>query len=45
MAQIKLKGILSFPHVFQPRVVSPGDDPKYGCSLLLAKNDPQIAQI
>lgn len=45
MSQIQLKGILSFPHVFQPRAVNPGDDPKYSASLLIAKNDPQLAQV
>lgn len=43
--QIKLKGILSYPHLFTPRVVSQGDDPKYSTSVLIRKDDPQLAQI
>lgn len=45
MSQIKLKVILSFPHVFQPRAFQQGQDPKYSCAGLIAKNDPQIAQV
>ena len=45
MAQFKVKGILSFPHLFQPRAVKQGDEPKYSCSVLIAKTDPQLAQV
>lgn len=41
----KIKGILSFPHLFQARAVNPGDDPKYSLSVLIPKGDPQIALI
>jgi hypothetical protein len=47
MSQIQIKGILSFPHVFQPRAIPGSQDstPKYSCSVLIAKNDPQLAQV
>ena len=45
MSQFKVKGILSFPHLFQPRAVKQGDDPKYSCSVLILKTDPQLAQV
>jgi len=45
MAAFKVKGILSFPHLFQPRAVQQGDDPKYGVTVLIADNDPQLATI
>lgn len=45
MAQFKVKGILSFPHLFQPRAVKQGDEPKYSCSVLILKTDPQLAQV
>lgn len=45
MAQFKVKGILSYPHLFQPRAVQPGDDPKYGVVVLIPDSDPQLAQI
>ena len=43
--QFKVKGILSYPHLFTPRSVNPGDDPKFSASILLRKDDPQVAQI
>lgn len=45
MAQFKVKGILSYPHLFTPRAVQQGDDPKFSASILIAKNDPQVAVI
>lgn len=45
MSQFKVKGILSYPHLFQPRSVNPGDDPKYGVVVLIPDTDPQLAQI
>ena len=41
----KVKGILSYPHLNQARSVNPGDAPKFGCSVLILKTDPQVAQI
>lgn len=43
--QITIKGILSFPHLFTPRAIEQGQEPKYSCSVLIPKNDPQVAQI
>ncbi|SPL81340.1 Phage protein [Yersinia phage fEV-1] len=43
--QFKVKGILSYPHLFTPRSVNPGDDPKFSASILLRKGDPQIQQV
>jgi len=43
--QLKIKGIMSYPHLFTPRSVQPGDDPKYSVTILLRKDDPQVAQI
>lgn len=45
MASFKIKGILSYPHIFQPRAVQQGDDPKYGVVVLVADNDPQLANV
>ena len=45
MSAFKVKGILSFPNLFQPRAVQQGDDPKYGVTVLIADNDPQLATI
>lgn len=45
MSQIRIKGILSYPHLFTPRAVQQGDTPKYSVSVLIPKNDPQIAVI
>ena len=42
---LKIKGILSYPHLFQARSVNPGDDPKFSVSILIPKNDPQLASI
>lgn len=42
---LKVYGILSYPHLFTPRSVNPGDDPKFSVSILIPKNDPQIATI
>lgn len=43
--QLKVKGIMSYPHLFTPRAVQPGDDPKYGLTVLIRKDDPQLAQV
>ena len=43
--QLKIKGIMSYPHLFTPRAVQPGDDPKYGLTVLIRKDDPQLAQV
>ena len=43
--QFKVKGILSYPHLFTPRSVNPGDDPKFSASILIRKDDPQVQQI
>lgn len=43
--QIKVKGILSYPHLFQPRAVQQGDEPKYSVNVLIPAGDPQVAQI
>jgi len=43
--QFKVKGILSYPHLFTPRSVNPGDDPKFSASILLRKDDPQVQRI
>ena len=45
MASITLYGILSYPHLVQPRAVNPGDDPKFGAVILIPKGDPQISQL
>lgn len=45
MAQFKVKGIISYPHLFNARAIQPGDEPKYSVSVLLKKGDPQIATI
>ncbi len=45
MAIFKVKGILSYPHIFQPRAVQQGDDPKFGVVVLIPDTDPQLAQI
>ena len=41
--QFKVKGILSYPHLFVARSVNPGDDPKFSASILILKTDPQVA--
>lgn len=43
--QLQIKGIMSYPHLFEPRAVTQGDDPKYSVNCLLRKDDPQVAQI
>lgn len=43
--QIKVKGILSYPHLFTARAVNPGDDPKFSASILVRKDDPQVATV
>lgn len=43
MASITVYGILSYPHLTQPRAVNPGDDPKYSAAILIPKGDAQIA--
>lgn len=45
MASIKVKGILSYPHLFTARSVQPGDDPKFSTSVLVRKDDPQMTAI
>ena len=45
MAQIKIKGILSYPHLFTPRAVEAGGELKYSTSVLIRKDDPQLAQL
>ncbi len=45
MAQVKVKAILSFPHLFQPRAIQQGDDPKYSCSGLIRKDDPALGAV
>jgi len=36
---------ISYPHLVTPRAIQAGDKPKYGCALLVPKNNPAIAQI
>ena len=43
--QFKVKGILSYPHLFTARSVQQGDEPKFSASILVLKNDPQIPAI
>lgn len=43
--QFKVKGIISYPNLHQPRSVNPGDEPKFSTAILIHKNDPQIAEI
>ena len=45
MAQFKVKGILSYPHLNSPRAIEAGKDPKYSASVLILKTDPQVATI
>lgn len=33
---------VSYPHLFQPRVVQAGDEPKYGCAFIIPKNHPAL---
>lgn len=39
------KGIISFPTVFTPKVAQGATDPKFGLTLLIPPNDPQVAVI
>jgi len=44
--KLQLKNVrLSFPDLFEPRAFKAGDEPKYKATLLIAKDDPQIAVI
>ena len=43
--QFKVKGIISYPHLFTPRAIEAGKDPKYSTTVLILKTDPQVAQI
>lgn len=43
--QVKIKGILSYPHLFTPRAVEAGADPKYSVNVLLHESDPQLATV
>ncbi len=36
---------LSFPSLFEASAVNEGDKPRYGCSILIAKDDPAVAKI
>ena len=40
-----IKGIISFPTLFTPKVAKGATDPKYSCTVLLPPNDPQIAAL
>lgn len=40
-----VKGILSFPQVFTPKLAKGATEPKYGVTVLLAPGDPQIASL
>ncbi|AUR93219.1 protein of unknown function DUF2815 [Vibrio phage 1.185.O._10N.286.49.C2] len=40
-----IKGILSFPALFQAKVAKGATDAKFGCTVLLAPGDPQIAML
>ena len=42
--RIKVKGVISFPAVFQPKAVNDGS-PRYGCNILLEPDDPQVKEI
>lgn len=44
--RIVLKNVrLSYPHLFKPEKFDDQQDPKYGCVLLISKEDPQIKAI
>lgn len=45
MSAMTIRGILSFPRLFEPTAAKGSTDKKYGLILLLPPNDPQIAQI
>ena len=40
-----IKGIISFPALFTPKLAQGATEPKFGCTVLLAPGDPQIAAI
>lgn len=40
-----IKGILSFPQVFEPRAAVQGSEPRYSVQVLLRPDDPQVAQV
>lgn len=40
-----VKGILSFPTIFTPKVPQAGGDAKFSVAVLLAPNDPQVAAL
>lgn len=42
---LKIKGILSFPTLFTPKIAKGATAPKYGITVLLPPNDPQISSI
>lgn len=41
---ITVKGILSFPNLFEPKSINNGA-PKYTCSIVIKKSDPQVQTI
>lgn len=44
--QIKVKGIVSFPHVFEARTIPDTDGgPIYSCTCLIHESDPQFQQV
>lgn len=46
MAKVTLKNVrLSFPDLFVARPFKPGDEPKFKATLLIPKDDPQIAVV
>ena len=45
MAALLVKGILSYPHLFVPRSVEEGKDPKFGVVVLIRDTDPQLRPI
>ena len=40
-----IKGIISFPNLFTPKLAKGATDPKFGVTVLLPPNDPQAAAI
>jgi len=45
MTQMTVKGILSYPNLFQPKTFSEDQKPKYSASLLIHKEDPQLKEL
>jgi len=44
--RVTLQGVkLSYPHLFQARIVKQGDDPKFGAAFLIPKNHPCVPQV